>query len=594
MKRSIPLPLLAVLMLAACGSDPALHALDNNEQASTLAEPVSAQDEIGAAGAAKIEQQAATDSNALVPETTVAAPASTNAPSAAAPTMRSKALAIAPWPCPMPVPPQPSPEGEQYGHDPAQPVQLAQQNPVSTFSIDVDTAGYANVRRLLGDGMLPPRDAVRIEEMVNYFRYDYRGPSSRQQPFRVTAEMAPAPWDGGKQLLSIGLKGYELERQQLPPANLVFLIDVSGSMQSPDKLPLLKQALAGMVGHLRDCDRISIVVYAGASGLVLPATPGNRQQQILAALDALEAGGSTNGADGIRLAYRVAEATFSRRGINRVILATDGDFNVGTTDFEALMQLVAQKRAGGVELSVLGFGRGNINDRLMEQLADRGNGNYAYIDSLAEGEKVLIEQASGTLATIARDVKIQMEFNPAVVREYRLIGYNNRQLKREDFNNDRVDAGEIGAGHTVTALYELTLVGGKGSIDPLRYGAQAAAGKGNELGFLKLRYKQSQGSSSQLLSYPLPRNMGKTLAATSDRFRFAAAVAAFGELLRGGQYAGNFDYRRVQQLAQGALGSDRDGRRHEFLQLVAQAEHLAAPTPRQPLPVEPQDGLIIQ
>jgi len=486
---------------------------------------------------------------------------------------------------------------ESYAHFDNNPVKLASESPVSTFSIDVDTGSYANIRRILNEGRLPPQDAVRIEEMINYFSYDYQGPSSRRQPFRVTAEMAPAPWASHKQLLHIGIKGYEVDKSQLPPSNLVFLVDVSGSMRSPDKLDLLKESLIMLSRQLTGRDRVSLVVYAGASGVVLNPTPGNHRRTIEAALNRLYAGGSTNGGAGIRLAYAMAERAFIKGGINRVILATDGDFNVGTVSFEALVDLVEQKRKSGITLTTLGFGRGNYNDRLMEQLADKGNGNYAYIDTLNEARKVLVDEATSTLMTIAKDVKIQIEFNPAVVQEYRLIGYENRILRREDFNNDRVDAGEIGVGHTVTALYEITLTGGKGMVDPLRYGNETrrVKGKGSEIGFLRLRYKQPNADNSQLLEYPLPKSMIKQrLSQASERFRFAASVAAFGDLLRGGQYSGHFNYRDVLRLAKRSVGEDSFGYRHEFLQLVHKAARIdTRRTQPRPLPRD-DDGIILE
>jgi len=466
---------------------------------------------------------------------------------------------------------------EQYAHLDQNGVKLVSSDPVSTFSIDVDTGSYANVRRMLNEGRLPPQDAVRIEELINYFSYDYQLPKSRRQPFRVTAEAAPAPWDAHKQLLQIGIKGFELDRSRMPASNLVFLVDVSGSMHSKDKLPLLKSALKMLCRQLSARDRISLVVYAGASGVVLEPTPGNQLARISAALDMLQAGGSTNGGDGIRLAYAMAEQAFIKGGINRVILATDGDFNVGTVNFEALVDLVEQKRQTGIQLTTLGFGTGNYNDKLMEQLADKGNGNYAYIDTINEARKVLVDEVGSTLMTIAKDVKIQIEFNPEVVAEYRLIGYENRMLNREDFNNDRVDAGEIGAGHTVTALYELTLKGEQGLIDPLRYGSEVKRGraKGSELAFLRLRYKQPDGDKSRLIEYPLPAGMiKKSIRQASDNFRFAASVAAFGDLLRGGRYAGNLGYEDVLKLARAAKGDDRFGYRGEFLQMVRTAASL--------------------
>jgi len=335
---------------------------------------------------------------------------------------------------------------ENYKHYKSNPVKLVAEEPVSTFSIDVDTGSYANVRRMLNAGRLPPQDAVRIEEMINYFSYNYRTPDNLKRPFAVTTEIAPAPWDKGKHLLHIGIKGYEVDRASLPASNLVFLVDVSGSMRSPNKIGLLKSALKMLSRQLSSKDRISLVVYAGASGVVLEPTPGNQHGKIAAALDALQAGGSTNGGAGIRLAYAMAEQAFIKGGVNRVILATDGDFNVGTVNFEALTDLVEEKRKSGIALTTLGFGSGNYNDHLMEQLADKGNGNYAYIDTINEARKVLVDEMGATLLTIAKDVKIQIEFNPTVVSEYRLIGYENRMLNREDFNNDQVDAGEIGAG----------------------------------------------------------------------------------------------------------------------------------------------------
>lgn len=466
---------------------------------------------------------------------------------------------------------------ENYAHLDQNGVKLVSSDPVSTFSIDVDTGSYANIRRMLNEGRLPPQDAVRIEEMINYFSYDYKMPKDLKQPFRVTAEVAPAPWSTEKHLLHIGIKGYEMDRSQLPASNLVFLVDVSGSMHSRNKLPLLKSALKMLSSQLSARDSISLVVYAGASGVVLEPTPGNQTARIASALDTLQAGGSTNGGAGIRLAYAMAEQAFIKHGINRVVLATDGDFNVGTTNFESLIDLVEQKRESGISLTTLGFGTGNYNDRLMEQLADKGNGNYAYIDTINEARKVLVYEVGSTLMTIAKDVKIQIEFNPEVVSEYRLIGYENRMLKREDFNNDRVDAGEIGAGHSVTALYEVTMKGNKGLIDPLRYGSTAAGGKGSasELAFLRLRYKQPDADNSSLIEYPLKRSMiKKGLAGASNNFRFATAVALFGELLRGGSYAGDMSYADVLNLVRQAKGEDRNGYRGELLNLVRTAAAL--------------------
>ncbi|MBL8253758.1 MAG: VWA domain-containing protein [Candidatus Competibacter sp.] len=475
-------------------------------------------------------------------------------------------------------PSQPT-DRENYAQIEENPVKRTAEQPVSTFSIDVDTGSYANVRRFLNSGRLPPRDAVRVEELINYFDYDYPLPDGRQPPFRVSTELAPTPWNPKTLLMAVGIKGYELPKTKLPPANLVFLIDVSGSMEAPDKLDLLKPALKLLVRQLRPEDKVAIAVYAGAAGMVLEPTAGGQKSKIEAALDRLSAGGSTNGGAGIQLAYNLAREGFVKDGVNRVIVATDGDFNVGTVNFEALKNLVETQRKSGIALTTLGFGTGNYNDRLMEQLADAGNGNYAYIDTLQEANKVLVEQMSATLLTIAKDVKIQIEFNPARVEEYRLIGYENRVLRREDFNNDAVDAGDIGAGHTVTALYEIALKGSGGNLtEPLRYGQAAvtdSAARGDEIAFLRLRYKQPNSDVSQLQEWPIRRDqIVKDWKETSERFRFAAAVAGFGQLLRGGRYTTAFGYDDVLALARGARGDDPFGYRGEFLTLVSLARSL--------------------
>ena len=479
-------------------------------------------------------------------------------------------------------------DNEKYAHLDQNGIVQVAEHPVSTFSIDVDSGAYANVRRMLKAGQLPQQDAVRIEEMINYFGYDYPLPQDENVPFSVTTEMAPAPWNRHTHLLQIGIKGQDISRQMLPPANLVFLIDVSGSMGDANRLPLLQSALKLLTEQLREQDRVAIVVYAGASGVVLP--PTNDKGKILAALNRLQAGGSTNGAAGIELAYAVAKQSYIPRGINRVLLATDGDFNVGTINFDALKSLIEEKRKSGISLTTLGFGMGsyaaerNYNDRLMEQLADAGNGNYAFIDTLNEAQKVLVDEMSSTLATIAKDVKIQIEFNPEVVAEYRLIGYENRALKREDFNNDKIDAGEIGAGHTVTALYEIALTGSKGSrLEPLRYQSKTLENKSmrDEIAHLRLRYKAPEGSESKLLEWPLQRASIKgDFAQASERMRFAAAVAGFGQLLKGGQYTGKFSFGDIAKLAYGARGEDRFGYRGEFLSLVKLAQSLGESAPR--------------
>jgi Ca-activated chloride channel family protein len=466
---------------------------------------------------------------------------------------------------------------ENYAHFTDNPLHLVADAPFSTFSIDVDTGAYSNMRRMLNAGNRPLKDAIRTEELINYFSYSYPRPKRRSTPFSITTEVGPSPWNPDTQLLHIGVQGYDVPRAQLPAANLVFLVDVSGSMQSPDKLELLKSALRLLVRELKADDRVSMVVYAGASGVVLEPTPGDQSATIGAALDGLTAGGSTNGGAGIRMAYALAQQAIIKDGINRVILATDGDFNVGTVDFEMLKQLVEDRRAHGIGLTTLGFGTGNYNDHLMEQLADAGNGNYAYIDTLSEARKALVDEMSSTLMTIAKDVKIQVEFNPAAVAEYRLIGYENRALAREDFSNDKVDAGEIGAGHSVTAIYELALTGSAGRrLDDSRYQPQQNATSGkNELALVRLRFKQPDGETSTLIERPVrTAEIIKELGQTSGYYRFSAAVAGFGQILRGGKYTGDFSYPEVLALARGARGDDPFGYRGEFLQLANLASSL--------------------
>lgn len=468
---------------------------------------------------------------------------------------------------------------ENYAHLDDNGVLRVAEQPVSTFSIDVDTGAYSNVRRLLRAGQLPPEDAVRVEELINYFDYAYAPPAKVGTPFSTQVEIAPTPWNPQTRLMRIGLQGWK-PAGELPPSNLVFLLDVSGSMESPDKLPLVQASLKMLLKEMSARDRISLVVYAGASGVVLEPTPANEVAKISAAIDRLSAGGSTNGGAGIDLAYKMAQQGYIKNGINRVMLATDGDFNVGTVSFEQLKDMVEQRRKTGIALSTLGFGTGNYNDHLMEQLADAGNGNYSYIDSLAEAQRALVHSRAATLQTIAKDVKIQVEFNPAVVAEYRLVGYENRALKREDFNNDKIDAGEIGAGHRVTALYEIALVGGAGlRNDALRYdSAKPAAPATNELAFLRLRYKAPDGDTSKLIERPILRSeIQPSLAATSTDYRFAAAVAGFGQLLRGGRYTERYGYAEVADLARNARGADDQGWRGEFVQLVELARGLSAP-----------------
>ncbi len=450
------------------------------------------------------------------------------------------------------------------------------QNPLSTFSIDVDTASYSNVRRFLTAGQRPPVGAVRIEELLNYFRYDYAPPKG-DAPFATHVEVAQCPWQPAHRLVRIGLKGRELREEGRASSNLVFLIDVSGSMNEPNKLPLLKQSMRLLVEKLGENDRVSMVVYAGAAGLVLPATRGDKKEAILAALERLQAGGSTNGAGGIGLAYETAVENMIPGGINRVILATDGDFNVGVTNESELARLIEAKAKTGVYLTVLGFGQGNYNDATMKKLSTKGNGNYAYIDSLREGRKVLVEQIGGTLVTIAKDVKIQVEFNPRVAGTYRLIGYENRLLRKEDFNDDKKDAGEIGAGHTVTALYEVVPVGvsaGTGKVDALKYQpAPAETVRGletpasEELLTVKLRYKKPDGETSLLLEHPVT-DRGAAIGESSKDFRFAAAVAEFGMLLKNSAHAGSATWESARELATEGKGIDEGGYRAEFIELL--------------------------
>lgn len=460
-------------------------------------------------------------------------------------------------------------------------VKLVAEDPVSTFSVDVDTAAYSNIRRmLLREGRLPPKNSVKVEEMINYFSYNYPIPSSVQQPFSVSTELAPAPWDEKHLLLQVGLKGFEPALEHRPAANLVFLVDVSGSMQSADKLGLVKKSLRLLVNQMQEEDRIALVVYAGAAGLVLDSTPAVERGKIMAAIDSLQSGGSTNGGAGIRLAYDVAQQHFTKGGINRVIIASDGDMNVGTTNMDALKNLVEEKRKGGVALTTLGYGTGNYNYALMEQLADIGNGNAAYIDTMKEAQKVLVDEMQSTLLTIAKDVKIQLEFNPELVAEYRLIGYENRILNREDFRNDKVDAGDIGAGHTVTALYELVLTDSDaGMIPAKRYGGgdkSRSSHHADELAFVRLRYKQPSAQSSVEFSQPILRKQQlASMAKASDNLQFASAVAGFGQLLRGGKYTGQWTYADAQELAVNSKGQDRHGYRGELVSLIGLAKNLS-------------------
>ncbi|TQM10300.1 Ca-activated chloride channel family protein [Pseudoxanthomonas sp. 3HH-4] len=575
MSHRLTVTLLSVALLAACQSSPTAQ---HSPEAEVAAAGSDARLANQAADAARTEQ-AALDSvvvtgnrlrreqaKALMPTGHAYAP-----PPPPAPVMAME-YRVAHAPIAQPATPV---NTEKYAERDDNPVRRTLDEPVSTFSVDVDTGSYSNVRRMLREGQRPPADAVRAEEFINYFRYGHAAPTDRSRPFNVTTELAPAPWNAKRQLLMVGIKGYDVPKATLPPANLVFLLDTSGSMESPDKLPLLKQSFAQLVPQLRAQDRVSIVVYAGSAGLVLPPTPGNRHDEILAALDRLQAGGSTNGGDGIRLAYAMAKQAFVKEGVNRVILATDGDFNVGTVSQDALETMVADQRTSGIALTTLGFGTGNYNDALAEKLADVGDGNHAYIDTLQEGRKVLVDEMQSTLLTIARDVKIQVEFNPAVVSEYRLVGYENRVLANEDFANDKVDAGDIGAGHEVTALYEITPVdSGAERLPALRYGGkQVAAGAStNEVAHVRLRYKLPGQDSSRLIETPIARS--SLTPQPSDAFRFASAVAAYADLLRGGQRIDGWTWNDVARTARAATGQDPHGLKAEFVGMVDQAHRL--------------------
>jgi Ca-activated chloride channel family protein len=450
--------------------------------------------------------------------------------------------------------------GDRYGNVPENQYNNTAQNAVSTFSIDVDTAAYSNVRRYLRSGSLPPTAAVRIEEFINYFSYDYKGPGENA-PFSIHTEAAAAPWAKGHQLLKVGLQGFRMDTSDLPKRNLVFLVDTSGSMSSHDKLPLLKEGFKMLAQTLREEDRISIVAYASAAGAVLLPTSGYDQESIMNALDNLSSGGSTNGGQGIELAYKLAEQNFDPDAINRIILASDGDFNVGMTSKDALIDLIEEKRKSGVYFSALGFGRGNLNDATMEQLADKGNGNYSYIDSAAEAQKVLVDEGGSTLITIAKDVKVQVQFNDKAVESYRLIGYENRMLKKEDFENDKVDAGELGPGHSVTALYEVVLKPDSGA---------------KKLVDVHLRYKRPDSNKSQLIVHSEAVTRSK-LGRGSREMRFATAVAGFGLLLKKSEHKGSLTWKQLQGMAEEAVGQHKSKHRQEFLELVGVAARIAGP-----------------
>lgn len=502
----------------------------------------------------------------------------------AAPGMLSPYMAVAPYPA--------EAKRDRYQHLQENPVKLARADSVSTFSLDVDTGSYSNVRSHLQRGELPPADAVRVEEMINYFPYGY--PSAEKNsahPFVISQEVNLAPWNPQHLLMRIGVKASEQGVADMPSANLVFLVDVSGSMDEPNKLPLVKSSLSMLTQRLRPQDRVSLIVYAGRTAMELPSTSGKEKEKILAAISRLQAAGSTDGASALRMAYVEARANFIKGGINRILLATDGDFNVGVTGTEELIDMVKRERDTGITLTTLGFGTGNYNEEMMERVADVGNGNYGYIDTVDEAKKVLVDELSSTFNTVAKDVKVQVEFNPDQIAEWRLIGYENRQLKEEDFRNDKVDAGDVGSGKSVTALYELTPVGQPTLHGERRYGSAQSKGKSastirNELGEIRVRYKNPEGGASiemkQVVSGSASARLHTSVMPSPD-FRFAAAVAAFGQKLKGGNYLENFDYTQIASLARAGAAEDRDGYRQAFARLVEAAGALqpVKPAPRE-------------
>ena len=546
MKTNVSLCIAAALMVAACG-DPS-HRHNSGEKVSVIN---STPDEV-------IEEDVEITSNE----------AALMEPSANA---TSKMILSSP-----PPPPQQR-NAETYKEIKENSFVAVAQQPVTTFSADVDRAAYANVRRIIGYGQIPPKDAVRIEEMVNYFDYDYPAPEEGSaSPLRVSPELAPAPWNPNHLLLRIGLQAKKIDLAKAPPSNIVFLIDVSGSMDEDNKLPLLKSSFKMLLGQLRPDDKIAIVTYANGTKVALPSTSVKDKEKIIKVLDNLYASGGTSGGRGIQLAYEQAQKSFIKNGNNRIILATDGDFNIGINNTTDLEKFIEKQRESGIYMSVLGFGMGNYRDDMAETIADKGNGNYAYIDNITEAKKVLVNELSGTLFAVAKDVKLQLEFNPKYVKEYKLIGYENRMLANEDFTNDKKDAGEIGAGHTVTALYELVPSDGK-VAQSLRYQSQELneKGKGNELGFLKIRYKdpKMKHAKSVEITEPLVFNK-KALKETSADYRFAASVAEFGILLRNNSNKANATYDQVIELAEGAIGKDPEGYRKEFVRLVKSVKML--------------------
>ncbi|MDX2091856.1 MAG: von Willebrand factor type A domain-containing protein [Kofleriaceae bacterium] len=537
---------------------------------------------VAAGGAARVNLALPAASSPSTPVAPKAEPAPNAKPSPSPPAKykvsesRRQVMSVGPMPArrmPLSMDQDPAHNTEAYDRIDDNPFQRVAQKPLSTFSVDVDTAAYSNARRFLTSGSLPPKDAVRVEEMINYFSYAYPAPA-KGEPFSITTDLTQSPWNSKFKLLRIGLKAPAIDDSQAPPRNLVFLLDVSGSMSAPNKLPLLQQAMNLLVAQLRPQDKIAIVTYAGNAGLALPPTSGAEKDTIRNAIFRLEPGGSTNGAAGIQLAYDIAEKQKTKNGINRVILATDGDFNVGTTDEGSLTRLIEQERERGIALTVLGFGMGNYKDSTLEKLADKGNGNHAYIDSISEARKVLVTEAGATLITVAKDVKLQLEFNPATVAGYRLVGYENRMLKDEDFNDDKKDAGDIGAGHAVTALYEIVPAGlevpGAVKTDALKYqtpAAPAAGANASEMLTVKIRYKAPDGNTSKLLSRVVDTKE-TAFAQTSTDVRWAVAIASFGMKLRGSAHLGNMSWKDIYAMAQGAAGKDPEGYRTEALKLI--------------------------
>ena len=499
-------------------------------------------------------------------------------PMVAAPAMMMDAAAMSKTARYSPIMPMPIPQdnSEKYQHLAVNPIHQTATDAVATFSIDTDTGSYANVRRFLSDGQLPPTDAVRIEELINYFNYDFsQAKRLANAPFLVSTETVAAPWRTANRIIKVAIKADDptiTKQSVLPPANLVFLVDVSGSMSDNDKLPLVKSSLKMLTKQLRSQDTISIVTYAGRTQVTLPATKGSDTDKILAAIDSLDASGSTNGEAAIKLAYQQAKIHYKKDGINRILMMTDGDFNVGVSDVDEMLDIIRRERDSGVSLSTFGFGEGNLNDHMMEQVADNGNGNYSYIDSLSEAKKALVDEMSATFNTVAKDVKVQVEFNPQTVKEWRLIGYENRVLEKEDFNNDKVDAGELGAGKSVVALFEVTPVGQQGWLDDSRYQAHPIShtGKNTELGFLKLRYKAPNSNTSTLLTLPISNQTQQP----SSEMAFALSVASFGETLKQSKYIGNWQLNDSKRLAQANIGNDPQGIRREFIKLIDLADSL--------------------